>query len=195
MLHNLTQPDWVLKKWPNYNNKSTIEIIVELRTRERNQQFNQTELYRLSGGLLLGLWIQLLEKVVNGFQATTTEKMSLFSSVFICYLFEKHFQKAFLEFLCFQHDGTLYALKYAIQAIVPPNQRIPYASCVILELYSTLGDDNHTRYDVELFNRQHNVLVPLKISGCHDYKCPLNRILEIFRANAIFSKEDLYSVG
>ncbi|KAK6051889.1 histidine acid phosphatase [Cooperia oncophora] len=45
LLHGMTekQPSWVFKYWPQYNNRSTMDIVTELRTIRMITKFNSTE--------------------------------------------------------------------------------------------------------------------------------------------------------
>ncbi|KAI1711468.1 histidine phosphatase superfamily (branch 2) domain-containing protein [Ditylenchus destructor] len=164
MFHNLTQPEWIHKRWPQYAHKSTIDIIVEMRYIERNAEFNKTSLSYLTGGLLLGDWLDRLQAVTRG-ETVTPTKMMLYSA----------------------HDGTLIALLYSLQAMWDAF-KVPYASCLILELYE-VGDD----YVVELFYRRSGLNEHLTVKGCIQ-SCPLDRFLNLLRANAIYNTETLYRV-
>ncbi|KAI1714975.1 histidine phosphatase superfamily (branch 2) domain-containing protein [Ditylenchus destructor] len=162
IVHNLTQPDWVFKRWPQYAGKSTIDIILELRHLERNAEFNETSLSYLMGGLLLGDWLDRLQAVARG-EPIKPSKMMLYSA----------------------HDGTLNALLYSLMTVWD-GFKVPYASCVIMELYE-VGD----KYVVELFYRRNGLNEHLTIKGCIQ-SCPLDRFINLLRANAIYKTETLY---
>ncbi|KAH7666387.1 Histidine acid phosphatase family protein, partial [Aphelenchoides avenae] len=108
--HNLSQPDWVYRRWDQYGGNTTLELVTELRRIERISQFNKQALYRLRGGYLLGDWLKRAKAVSSGKQKKP-KKMMLYSS----------------------HDGTLQALLYALE--VAPDQQIPYAASVIMEIW------------------------------------------------------------
>lgn len=87
----MAQPEWVHRRWPEYGNKSTLELIVELRAEERIAQFNANdEMRQLSGGFLLGDWLKRAlemasgeyekETIVNGV-VKKPRKMMLYSAV------------------------------------------------------------------------------------------------------------------
>ncbi|KAI6193235.1 hypothetical protein M3Y96_00997000 [Aphelenchoides besseyi] len=107
---SLPQPDWMHKKWPNYQNKTTVELITALALEERLTRLSKRELSRLRGGLLLGDWLKRAEKVVKEKQKKP-RKMLLYSS----------------------HDGTLQSFLHVMG--VADGIQIPYAGCVIMEIY------------------------------------------------------------
>ncbi|KAK6023941.1 histidine acid phosphatase, partial [Ostertagia ostertagi] len=53
LIHNMTakQPSWVFKYWPQYNNRSTMDIITELRTIRMITKFNSTEKANFYNGM------------------------------------------------------------------------------------------------------------------------------------------------
>ncbi|VDL81984.1 unnamed protein product [Nippostrongylus brasiliensis] len=75
------QPAWVFKNWTQYDNRSTMDIITELRTYRMITQFNSTEKAKMIAGYLLNNWIQNANQVANG-TMTSPKKMLLYSSVF-----------------------------------------------------------------------------------------------------------------
>lgn len=78
--HNLSQPDWVYRRWDQYGGNTTLELVTELRRIERISQFNKEALYRLRGGYLLGDWLKRAKDVASGKQKKP-KKMMLYSSV------------------------------------------------------------------------------------------------------------------
>jgi hypothetical protein len=72
----------VYKRWPIYGNKTTLDLLLELRNRERVAEFNGSEeLARLSGGFLLGDWLTRARKAANASEHLSPQKMILYSSV------------------------------------------------------------------------------------------------------------------
>ncbi|KAH7716893.1 Histidine acid phosphatase family protein [Aphelenchoides avenae] len=162
LAHNLSQPDWVYRRWDEYGGYTTLELVTELRRVERINQFNKKPLYRLRGGYLLGDWLKRAKSVASG-KHKKPKKMMLYSS----------------------HDGTLQSLLYALE--VAPDHQIPYAACIIMELYRT--DDG--KYEVELFYRNNGGLDRLVHKKC-SAACPLDKFLDILDDNAIYSEKKLY---
>uniref|UniRef100_A0A7E4VM26 Acid phosphatase n=1 Tax=Panagrellus redivivus TaxID=6233 RepID=A0A7E4VM26_PANRE len=106
--HNLSQPAWVTKTWPNHDNNSTLDIITELYRYRRMAQFTDDKLNHLRGGFLLNNILEQIHNVTKGVQGS--RKMVLYSS----------------------HDGTLLSLLYAMN--VADGQLIPYAAAIIFEV-------------------------------------------------------------
>ncbi|VDM64580.1 unnamed protein product [Angiostrongylus costaricensis] len=146
------QPRWVFRRWSKYNNRSTMEIISELRRIRRITKFNSTAKAKMLGGYLLYNWLQNAEKVANG-TMTDPETMLLYSA----------------------HHGTLLALMYAMG--VANEQLIPYASSFIMEIYED-GKD----FEVELLFRNTTTKPPhpLKIKGCRS-PCTVQKLAETYR--------------
>ncbi|XGW27385.1 hypothetical protein V3C99_007748, partial [Haemonchus contortus] len=112
LIHDMVskQPPWVFKQWPQYNNRSTMDIITELRTIRMITKFNSSEKANLIGGYLLNDFVTNAKRVANG-TMENPKKMLLYSS----------------------HDGTLLSLMYAMG--VGNDMMIPYASVLIMEIY------------------------------------------------------------
>ncbi|KAI6197355.1 hypothetical protein M3Y94_01214300 [Aphelenchoides besseyi] len=134
--HNLSQPDWISRLWPQFQNKTTLELISELKRLERTSQFNQPELSRLRGGFLLGDWLNRTEDVISGKQKKPT-KMILYSS----------------------HDGTVQSLMYVMG--IADHQQIPYAAAVIMEIH-----EENDRHFVRLFYQHSGQTIPKKLKDC-----------------------------
>jgi len=87
----LTQPDWVYRRWPKYGNKTTLELVLDLRDKERVAEFNgRKELARLSGGYLLGHWLKRAKRLLDSAKGNKSNssndklqpmKMVLYSAV------------------------------------------------------------------------------------------------------------------
>ncbi|KAF7639985.1 putative GTP-binding protein 6 [Meloidogyne graminicola] len=166
--HNLSQPEWVFKIWPQYENKTTLELIIELRDSERIAEFNSHEkLSRLSGGYLLGDWLGRMKQLVN----TNQTKEALLASKMVLYS---------------AHDGTLLALLSALQINSTVIKIPPFASCLIAELYSD-GND----YQIELLYRRNGELENLAVGNCGT-KCPLIEFEKYVENRAIFGLDMLY---
>ncbi|KAI6224006.1 Testicular acid phosphatase-like protein [Aphelenchoides besseyi] len=155
---SLPQPDWVHKKWPKYQNKTTVELITALALEERLTRLSKQELSRLRGGFLLGDWLKRAEKVVKRKQKKP-RKMLLYSS----------------------HDGTLQSFLHVLG--VADGIQIPYAGCVIMEIY-----DDQT---VKLLFRHGHKLSPLKVKGCGE-KCKVEKLVSVLEERAIFSLKKLH---
>jgi prostatic aicd phosphatase len=109
-VHGMSQPNWVHKKWPEYGNNSTLDIVSEVGRILRNSEFDDVILSYLRGGFLLNDWMKRAERVANQNQ-TNPSKMLLYSS----------------------HDGTLLALMNLLK--VADGQPIAYGGAFIMEVY------------------------------------------------------------
>ncbi|KAI6238553.1 hypothetical protein M3Y99_00679000 [Aphelenchoides fujianensis] len=107
LAHQLPQPPWVHRRWPQFGGNTTLELVTEMKRARRVADFDKPALFRLRGGFLLADWLRR----ASGAARKRAEKMVLYSS----------------------HDGTLQALLHALG--VADGQQIPYAACVILELH------------------------------------------------------------
>ena len=76
----MTQPVWVSKVWPEYDFKTTLQLINEISNENRVREFNLRKLYYLRGGYILGDWLKRAKDVVNGYQKEPS-KMVLYSAV------------------------------------------------------------------------------------------------------------------
>lgn len=82
LVHQMKQPDWVYKKWPEYGNNNTLDIVTDLDRILRNAEFNDITLAYLRGGFLLHDFIQRAVMVANKSQ-TAPSRMMLYSSVVV----------------------------------------------------------------------------------------------------------------
>ncbi|KAE9419129.1 hypothetical protein Angca_004230, partial [Angiostrongylus cantonensis] len=155
------QPRWVFRRWSKYNNRSTMEIMSELRRIRRITKFNSAAKAKMLGGYLLNNWLQNAKQVANG-TMTDPEKMLLYSS----------------------HDGTLLSLMYAMG--VANDQMIPYASSFIMEIYEH-GKD----YEVELLFRNTTAKPPhpLKIKGCGS-PCSVQQMVKTYTTMVLTSYDE-----
>ncbi|KAI1732964.1 histidine phosphatase superfamily (branch 2) domain-containing protein [Ditylenchus destructor] len=160
--HNLTQPAWAYKRWEEYENKTTLDIVTEIRRIERIAEFNSTNLGLLRGGYLLGDWLRRIKKVAEG-NNPKVSKMVLYSA----------------------HEGTLMSLLYATELL--PGETVEYAGCLIMELYQ-LEDGT---FEVELLFRREDNVEKLVLGGC-EYSCPLERVLTLLKRNTILKETGLY---
>ncbi|VDK17437.1 unnamed protein product [Anisakis simplex] len=112
LLHNMTQPDWLYKKWPNHNYDTTYEIVQKIKLRSRLNQFNSPTKAMLRGGLLAGHFLQRALNVSKGVRLSPS-KMMLYSS----------------------HDVTIQPLLHALG--INNDLLVPYAGCLIMEVYKT----------------------------------------------------------
>ncbi|KAK5986098.1 Intestinal acid PHOsphatase [Trichostrongylus colubriformis] len=140
LIHGMTekQPSWVFKYWPQYNNRSTMDITYELRTIRRITKFNSTSKANMIAGYLLNNFIENAKKVANG-SMTNPKKMLLYSS----------------------HDGTLLSLLYALG--VANNLTVPYGAAIIMEIYR---DDKNFQVEWLYRNDSTKAPYPLKIPEC-----------------------------
>ena len=76
----MTQPAWVSKVWPEYDFKTTLQLITEISNENRIREFNLRSLYYLRGGYILGDWLKRAKDVVSGNQKEPS-KMVLYSAV------------------------------------------------------------------------------------------------------------------
>ncbi|PAV81437.1 hypothetical protein WR25_13214 [Diploscapter pachys] len=115
------QPSWINQTWPQYNNRTTMDIITELNSHLSQNQANSFEKAKAVTGLTLYNWLQNIMQATEG---KAKQKMLLFSS----------------------HDGTLSSLLYSLS--VANGLTVPYSAAIIMEVYS---DNNSSRNQVEVF--------------------------------------------
>ncbi|EFO25007.2 hypothetical protein LOAG_03480 [Loa loa] len=135
--HNMTQPSWVYKVWPQFGNETTISIVNSLKRIHRISEFNSPKKARLRGGLLMEDWIDRAKNVSLGLPITP-RKIKLYSG----------------------HEGTMLALMYALG--VGNDLLIPHASCAIMEIYKTAN--NHTT--IRFFYKNGTTVYQLALPGC-----------------------------
>ncbi|KAL3087554.1 hypothetical protein niasHT_024947 [Heterodera trifolii] len=172
IIHNLPQPKWVHKKWGEFGNKTTIELIMEIRQKSWLPYFNgNEEIIRLNGGVLLNDLLLRLNFVSQGnAKKLDASKMVLYSS----------------------HDSTLLGLLSALNVKVPSNalDLPPYSACAMIELYeerqNARGNKN---YFVKLFYQRNRILEPMAIAGC-ETKCDLINFLQILEPRSIRGGEE-----
>uniref|UniRef100_A0A914YZT6 Uncharacterized protein n=1 Tax=Panagrolaimus superbus TaxID=310955 RepID=A0A914YZT6_9BILA len=66
LAHNLSQPEWITRRWPEYNNNSTLDIITEIYRIRRIALFDNKKLARLRGGYVLNDVMKRLLNASNG---------------------------------------------------------------------------------------------------------------------------------
>ncbi|KAI6184675.1 Testicular acid phosphatase-like protein [Aphelenchoides bicaudatus] len=159
--HNLTQPDWMYKKWPEYDNNSTLQIITEIGRMLRMAEFDDTTLAYLRGGFLLNDWMRRAQRVASGNQ-TDPSKVLLYSS----------------------HDGTLLALMYLLK--VANGQMIAYGGSVLMEVYK-----HSDGYFLEFYYYHNGELTRLCVGGCCHDRCSLKSFVDQFEDKTIATVEDL----
>lgn len=76
----MPQPDWIHKLWPEYDYKTSLQLITEIYLESRIQEFESQKLYHLRGGLILGDWLTRAKAVIEGAQKDPS-KMVLYSAV------------------------------------------------------------------------------------------------------------------
>uniref|UniRef100_A0AC34FK58 Acid phosphatase n=1 Tax=Panagrolaimus sp. ES5 TaxID=591445 RepID=A0AC34FK58_9BILA len=160
--HNLSQPEWITRRWPEYDNNSTLDIITEIYRIRRIALFDNKKLAKLRGGYVLNDVMKRLLNASNGI-FDEANKMLLYST----------------------HDGTLLGLMYAMG--IGDYQLIPYASALIFELYQ----GNNGLFYVQILYRKNGVLSTLDIPDCGT-KCEIRKFVSLFSSMAITSKKNLY---
>lgn len=137
-------------------------IINELKRMSRISEFNTVEKARLRGGLLMGDWIDRMRNVSQG-MPVKPRKMQLYSA----------------------HDGTVLALMYALG--VGNDQLVPYAACLIMELYL---NGNSTTVKVFLKNETKSKTIhQLPLPGCGLSNCTVSEF-EVLVASGIIRNVD-----
>ncbi|CAB3396564.1 unnamed protein product [Caenorhabditis bovis] len=110
LIHNMTdlQPSWVFRTWPQYDNRTSLDIITEMRAQRMVNLYNTEEKSKLAGGTVINAWISNVNQFIN---QTDTLKMHLYSS----------------------HDGVVMALMNALG--IADGKMIPYASVIIMNIF------------------------------------------------------------
>lgn len=134
----MSQPEWVTRRWPEFDNNSTLDIITEIYRIRRIALFNNKKLAQLRGGYVLN---DFLKHLLNASKGVFDEanKMLLYSAVRFNFGSRR-------DWSIFQHDGTLLALMYTLG--IGDYQLVPYASALIFELY----EDGSNNYYVKVIN-------------------------------------------
>uniref|UniRef100_A0A0K0FF07 Histidine acid phosphatase family protein n=1 Tax=Strongyloides venezuelensis TaxID=75913 RepID=A0A0K0FF07_STRVS len=163
MIHNFNQPSWIFSEWPQHHNKTTLDIVCDIKRQLRLSDFQNSELGKLRGGYLLDNWLENARKIIHH-PDEEHKKMILYSS----------------------HAETILALRSAFN--VYPDDITPYATALIMELYKT---DNSTYY-VKLYLKSHNKpLEELQIPGC-EHKCNFDTLTKLYVDVEIDSRKELY---
>lgn len=165
LAHNFTQPAWVERRWPQYGNWSTLELVTDLRRLERINEFKRPEMAYLMGGYLLGDWINRAEKVINSKSPNEAEKAVLYSS----------------------HDGTLQALLSLIGHGF--DQLVPYASSICMEILK-----KNDTFNIEMFYRHSGLVQHIEFPDCPLNQCTAELLLKFLRTRAIFERKRLYEL-
>ncbi|PAV58550.1 hypothetical protein WR25_01333 [Diploscapter pachys] len=158
------QPSWINQTWPQYNNRTTMDIIIELNNHLSLNQANSFEKSKALTGLTLYNWLQNMMQATEG---KAKQKMLLFSS----------------------HDGTLSSFLYSL--IVANGLTVPYSAAIIMEVYS---DDNSSRSQVELYYRNEthsNSPFRLYFPECYD-SCYVDSLMGIYKNSVLESLDDMY---
>ncbi|VDM55716.1 unnamed protein product [Angiostrongylus costaricensis] len=100
------QPLWIFKRWPQYNDRSTLDIITEMRRVQRITKFNST--------------------------AKATVLIIIVFGILVLHIWYFHYSCT-ISLLTSEHDGTILSLMYAMG--VANDQLVPYASSLIMEIY------------------------------------------------------------
>ncbi|EFP05606.1 hypothetical protein CRE_27013 [Caenorhabditis remanei] len=166
LIHNMTakQPAWVSQHWNQYDNRSSMDIITEMRTVRMMNLFNSEEKGKLQGGSVLNNWIQ---NAVAVSESRNDQRMLLYSS----------------------HDGVLLALLNAFRA--SNDMMVPYAAALIMHVYSDNGkyySEVNTNLNVsisvstfQLYYRNDTTTDPYRIplSRCPD-PCEVSQLASAF---------------
>lgn len=159
--HSMPQPSWVMRTWPKHSNKTTVALLTELALHERLSRLERPALAHLRGGYLLGDWLQRAHSIAKG-KKIKPRKMLLYSS----------------------HDGTLQSFLHVLE--VANGIQIPYAGCVIMEIY-----ENDGHYTAKLLFRHGTELSPLAVKGCGE-ECSVEMFISVLKKRAIFTLEKLH---
>ncbi|CEF71105.1 Histidine phosphatase superfamily, clade-2-containing protein [Strongyloides ratti] len=108
--YNMVQPDWMFQTWNQYKNKTTFDIVCEIKDNFRLSDFKNLELGKLRGGLLLNVWLKNMKQIIEN-PNEPHKKMILYSA----------------------HAETLLPLMSSLR--MHPNEFVPYATALVLELY------------------------------------------------------------
>uniref|UniRef100_A0AC35U7B9 Lysosomal acid phosphatase n=1 Tax=Rhabditophanes sp. KR3021 TaxID=114890 RepID=A0AC35U7B9_9BILA len=162
ILHNLTQPEWMHKTWPEHNNNTTLQIISEIKRIATFHAFNEEQLSLLKGGFVLGHMLANIQKTINNHHKCN-RNMVLYSS----------------------HDSTLYALMASLK--LQPDYLLSHAACLMIELFEV---SNET-YEIELSLRNNHVVTTLNIPDC-GMSCEWNKFVEIYREREYDTKKELF---
>ncbi|KAL3998045.1 Histidine phosphatase (branch 2) family protein [Acanthocheilonema viteae] len=166
MDNNMTQPLWVYQIWPQFDNKTTIGIIRNLKRIRRISEFNSAGKAQLRGGLLMEDWIDRAKNVSLGLPVTP-RKIKLYSA----------------------HDGTVLALMYALG--VSNDLLVPYASCAIMEIYKTAN--NHTT--IKFFYKNGTNIYQLALPGCSSNdNCTIAQVKKAIATRSVQSLQQLNEI-
>ncbi|CEF71526.1 Histidine phosphatase superfamily, clade-2-containing protein [Strongyloides ratti] len=163
IIHGLNQPSWVLKEWPQYDKKTTLDIVCDIKRQTRLGEFQNSELGKLRGGYLLDNWLDNIKKIINH-PNDSYKKMILYSS----------------------HAETVLALMSALNVF--PDDIFPYASAIVMELYKS---DNGTYYVDLIYKPNDKSSKELEIPGC-EKPCEFETLVRISTDRVIDSKKELY---
>uniref|UniRef100_A0A915Q7K3 Uncharacterized protein n=1 Tax=Setaria digitata TaxID=48799 RepID=A0A915Q7K3_9BILA len=167
IFHQFPQPAWVYRKWPQYQNRSTIDIIIEFKRLIQISKYNTPEKARLKGGLLLSEILHRFQNVSEGIGAEAS-KMLLYSA----------------------HDATILALQNALN--VSNGLLVPYSACLIMELYRT--EENETIVKILYKNETENAnAYELFVPGCST-PCTLDHLVRLCAATTLDTLDDLRKV-
>uniref|UniRef100_A0A914H941 Acid phosphatase n=1 Tax=Globodera rostochiensis TaxID=31243 RepID=A0A914H941_GLORO len=163
VLHNLSQPEWVNRRWPQYGDQSTLELLIEIRRLERTREFARPDLAFLKGGFLLGDWVQRAKQVLQGQLPKEANKAVLYSA----------------------HDGTLQALLSSMG--LGDDQMVPYSACVMMELYNSTNV-----IQLEIYYRHNGILDKLNLTECGSSFCTADEAIQLLEKRAIFGRQKLF---
>uniref|UniRef100_A0A0R3RGA3 Lysosomal acid phosphatase n=1 Tax=Elaeophora elaphi TaxID=1147741 RepID=A0A0R3RGA3_9BILA len=168
IIHQLPQPNWVYRKWPQFDNMSTIDIIAEFKRISQISKYNTFEKARFKSGLLLGDILRRFHNVSAGI-GVEARKMFLYSA----------------------HDATVSSLQHALN--VSNDLLVPYAACLIMELYRT-DNNNETIVKVSFIlykNETENAnAYELLVPGC-SVPCKLEQLITLSAATVLNTVDDL----
>uniref|UniRef100_A0A915A9R6 Uncharacterized protein n=1 Tax=Parascaris univalens TaxID=6257 RepID=A0A915A9R6_PARUN len=160
VLHNMSEPFWVFQTWPSHDNKTTLEILEEIKQLERIMEFNSSEKAKLRGGLLAANWIERALNVSKDIQKRP-KKMMLFSA----------------------HDGTVLSLMYTMK--IGNDLLVPYSACLIMEIYKRNNNDTEVKLLYRNSSQTDNVYV-MVVPGCKEM-CSIQHLSELVNAETVNS--------
>uniref|UniRef100_A0A0K0EA52 Acid phosphatase n=1 Tax=Strongyloides stercoralis TaxID=6248 RepID=A0A0K0EA52_STRER len=164
IFYNLTQPDWIYRRWKQYKNRTTLDIVCEIKLFYRLADFKNILLGKLRGALLLNNWLENIKKIIDK-PNENYKKMILYSA----------------------HAETLLPLMSVLR--VYPTKFIPYATALIMELYKS---KNNTYYVKLLYKSNSKPLKVLSIPNCKS-PCKFEKLFKVYFDKDFTSTELLNS--
>uniref|UniRef100_A0A915JWP7 acid phosphatase n=1 Tax=Romanomermis culicivorax TaxID=13658 RepID=A0A915JWP7_ROMCU len=158
--------------WDFERRRTVYDVIVELKSLHNIMKFNMFETAKLTSGYLLG---DILNRMLS--------------------VSENHGEKPTKMMMYSAHDNTLLSLTHLLK--IANNRIIPYAACLIIELYEYESEDGEGgEFLIEILFRNQTFgseIHRLKIPGCHiddgtkfSGYCRLRNLVRISRYSTLF---------